>query len=62
MTAEERIKKIQRDMLATSKLWGATCENAIRSGAWDEGSLIKNLKDAAKDWAFKHPVEVNPDD
>ena len=62
MTAESRIKQIQRDMLAASKIWGTTCENAIRSGAWDDGSLIADFQNEAEQDALKHPIEEVPDD
>ena len=62
MTAESRIKQIQRDMLASSKLWGSTCENAIRSGARDEGSLIADFQNEAEQDALKHQIEEIADD
>lgn len=50
--------KLARQMLLGSKGWGLTCERAIVSGQWDQGSLIQGIIPEAEKHLLRNREET----
>jgi len=53
------VLKLARQMLLNSKGWGITCERAIVSGQWDQGSLIQSTIPKAEESILKNREEAD---
>jgi hypothetical protein len=50
---------LARKTLLESKVWGITCERAIASGQWDEGSIMKEQIRKAEEHMLRNPKETD---
>jgi len=50
---------LARKTLLESKVWGVTCERAITSGQWDEGSIMKEQIRKAEEHILRNPKETD---
>jgi hypothetical protein len=53
------VLKLARQMLLDSKVWGVTCERAIISGQWDQGSIMKDQIRKAEEHLLRNPEETD---
>lgn len=51
---------LARKMLLESKVWGITCERAITSGQWDDGSIMRDFIKRAEEYILRNGQDSPP--